>query len=97
MRGYAFSRTADFKTVREIKEKLCYVSYNLDLEPHLSLSEEMTVPTVSTLEDIAGRDAQGTYRLSAQSSTHTNAHLHTPLPSLAHRTHQRPVCRLRRR
>ncbi|KAI6027739.1 actin-domain-containing protein [Pisolithus microcarpus] len=50
MRGYAFNRTADFETVREIKEKLCYVSYDLDLDQRLS--EETTVLVESyTLPD----------------------------------------------
>ncbi|KAG8753954.1 Arp2/3 complex subunit, actin nucleation center [Serendipita sp. 396] len=50
MRGYAFNRTADFDTVRQIKEKLCYVSYDLALDT--KLSEETTVLVESyTLPD----------------------------------------------
>jgi len=50
MRGYAFNRTADFETVRMIKEKLCYVSYNL--EQDTKLAEETTVLVESyTLPD----------------------------------------------
>ncbi|KAK9470157.1 actin family [Dipodascopsis tothii] len=49
-RGYAFNRTADFETVRQIKEKLCYVSYDLDLDA--KLAEETTVLVESyTLPD----------------------------------------------
>ncbi|ODQ66847.1 endocytosis and membrane growth and polarity [Nadsonia fulvescens var. elongata DSM 6958] len=39
-RGYALNRTADFETVRQIKEKFCYVSY--DLEFDTKLAEETT-------------------------------------------------------
>lgn len=41
MRGYAFERTADFETVRDIKEALCFMSYDLELDK--KLSEETTV------------------------------------------------------
>lgn len=37
VRGYAFNRTADFETVRQIKEKVCYVGYDLDVEKRLAL------------------------------------------------------------
>jgi len=49
LRGYAFNRTADFETVRQIKEKLCYVGYDIDLEKRLAndttvLVESFTLP-----------------------------------------------------
>ena len=37
LRGYAFNRTADFETVRQIKEKLCYVGYDSNIERQLAL------------------------------------------------------------
>lgn len=49
LRGYAFNRTADFETVRQIKEKLCYMGYDLELETRLAsettvLVENYTLP-----------------------------------------------------
>jgi len=49
MRGYAFNRTADFETVRQIKEKLCYMSYDIELDKRLAeettaLVENYTLP-----------------------------------------------------
>jgi actin-related protein 2 len=49
LRGYSFNRTADFDTVRQIKEKLCYVGYDLEMEKRLALEttvlvEQYTLP-----------------------------------------------------
>jgi len=43
LRGYAFNRTADFETVRQIKETLCYVGYDLELEKRLALETTVLV------------------------------------------------------
>jgi len=50
VRGYAFNRTADFETVRQIKEKLCYVGYDLSLEKRLAHDTTVLVETY-TLPD----------------------------------------------
>jgi len=49
LRGYAFNRTADFETIRQIKEKFCYVGYDLKIEQRLAnettvLMEKYTLP-----------------------------------------------------
>ena len=48
-RGYAFNSSADFETVREIKEAMCFVSYNPDKDRKLAnettlLDKEYTLP-----------------------------------------------------
>jgi actin-related protein 2 len=49
LRGYAFNKTADFETVRDIKEKLCFISAEPALERRLAadttvLVESYTLP-----------------------------------------------------
>ena len=49
LRGYAFNHTADFETVRMMKEKLCYVGYDIMTEQKLAqettfLVEPYTLP-----------------------------------------------------
>jgi actin-related protein 2 len=36
LRGYAFNSSVDFEAVREMKEQLCYVSYNLKKDRKLA-------------------------------------------------------------
>ncbi|GAU87301.1 hypothetical protein RvY_00179 [Ramazzottius varieornatus] len=43
LRGYAFNHTADFETVRMMKEKLCYVAYNVQQEKKLALDTTVLV------------------------------------------------------
>lgn len=45
LRGYAFNRTADFETVRQIKEKLCYVAYDTQFENKLAHDTTVLVQT----------------------------------------------------
>jgi actin-related protein 2 len=49
LRGYAFNHTADFETVRMLKEKMCYSAYNVEQEQRLAtettyLTETYTLP-----------------------------------------------------
>lgn len=53
LRGYAFNHSADFETVRMMKEKLCYVGYNIEQEQ--KLAQETTVLVESyTVMDVRG-------------------------------------------
>lgn len=53
LRGYAFNHSADFETVRMMKEKLCYVGYDIEQEEKLALETTVLVEsyTVSTCTD----------------------------------------------
>jgi len=50
LRGYAFNHSADFETVRIMKEKLCYVGYDIEQEQKLALNTTVLVESY-TLPD----------------------------------------------
>ncbi|XP_043256982.1 actin-related protein 2 isoform X2 [Colletes gigas] len=50
LRGYAFNHSADFETVRMLKEKLCYIGYNIETEDKLALETTVLVESY-TLPD----------------------------------------------
>jgi actin-related protein 2 len=50
LRGYAFNHSADFETVRMMKEKLCYVGYDIEQEQKLALETTILVESY-TLPD----------------------------------------------
>ena len=49
IRGYSFNRTADFETIRMLKEKFCYIGYDMKIEEQLAtettvLMQQYTLP-----------------------------------------------------
>ena len=50
LRGYAFNQSADFETVRMMKEKLCYIAYDTQTEQKLAV-ETTTLVEKYTLPD----------------------------------------------
>ena len=86
MRGYAFNHSADFETVRMIKEKLCYVGYNIEQEQKLALETTVLVEsyTVSILCKIHYGCKGASVFISVTSTpeswfvwSHTHTHTHT--------------------
>jgi len=51
LRGYAFNHSADFETVRMMKEKLCYVGYNIEQEQKLALETTVLVESYTVRVD----------------------------------------------
>uniref|UniRef100_A0A1I8HTD3 Actin-related protein 2 n=1 Tax=Macrostomum lignano TaxID=282301 RepID=A0A1I8HTD3_9PLAT len=43
LRGYAFNASADFETIRQLKERLCYVAYDVAQEERLALETTVLV------------------------------------------------------
>lgn len=54
LRGYAFNHSADFETVRMMKEKLCYVGYNIEQEQKLALETTVLVESYTVHFSVCG-------------------------------------------
>ena len=50
LRGYSFNHTADFETVRMIKEQYCYVAYDVEEEQRLALETTVLVEQFTVSE-----------------------------------------------
>ena len=52
LRGYAFNHSADFETIRQMKEKLCYVGYDIEQVSDLNSAfvSEYAVNSASIVE-----------------------------------------------
>ncbi|CAB1345407.1 unnamed protein product, partial [Coregonus sp. 'balchen'] len=61
LRGYAFNHSADFETVRMLKEKLCYVGYNIEQEQRLAT--ETTVLVESYMPHLINVEGAGVAEL----------------------------------
>lgn len=55
LRGYAFNHSADFETVRMMKEKLCYVGYNIEQEQKLALETTVLVESYTVSDGHVSR------------------------------------------
>lgn len=60
LRGYAFNHSADFETVRIMKEKLCYIGYNLETEQKLALETTVLVQSY-TVGDLKSKHLSSTF------------------------------------
>ncbi|KAI7840962.1 hypothetical protein COHA_005191 [Chlorella ohadii] len=84
-RGYSFNRSADFDTVRQIKERLCFMAF--DLEQEIQLARDTTCTTESyTLPD--GRTIRiGPERFTAPEALINPSLLGVEAPGMAEMVH----------
>lgn len=83
VRGYAFNRSADFETVRQIKEELCYSGYDLDVEKRLALETTTLVQPYTLPDGRVIKVGQERYEAPEGHTTHTHTHRRADVTSSA--------------